>query len=163
MRHIVGDAAQQVATKVNPDDEQLAQIDKPADDNTWHDTPNMADIKSQIKSAVDKNTPFSKKDVKDAANKAQTNHDDPQAAAQAGASMLQQRADENIPDEQKDKAREKAKETNKITKEKTKTYFSKKMPQERREQTIWRLKKLVVEIQGHPDCKDIESHYNSFH
>jgi hypothetical protein len=27
------------------------------------------------------------------------------------------------------------------------------MPQERRDRTIWRLRKMVVEIQGHPDCK----------
>lgn len=156
MRDMVGDAAQQIATKVNPDDEQLAQIDKPADDNTWHDTPNMTDIKSQFKSTVDRNTPFRKKDVKEAANNAQANaanQDDPQAAAQAGASTLRQHADENIPDEQKDKARQIANETKQITKEKTKNYLFKKMPQERREQTIWRLKKLVVEIQGHPDCK----------
>jgi hypothetical protein len=144
IRDMVGDAAEHVATKVNPNDEQLAQIDKPADDNTWHDTPNLTDIKSQIKSAVDKNTPFSKKAAKNAQANA-ASQDDPQAAAQAGTSTLRQHADENIPDEQKDKAH--------ITKEKTKSYLVKKMPKERREQTIWRLKKLVVEIQGHPDCK----------
>jgi len=152
MRDMVGDAAEQVAARVNPDDEQLAQIDKPADDNIWHDTPNITDIKSQIKSAVDKNTPFSKKDVNEAAKNAQANaasQDDPQAAAQAGASTLRQHADENIPEEQKNKAHE----TKQTTMEKTKNYLFKKMPQERREQTIWRLKKLVVEIQGHPDCK----------
>ena len=27
------------------------------------------------------------------------------------------------------------------------------MPKERREQTVWRLKKMIVEIQGHQDCK----------
>ena len=30
-------------------------------------------------------------------------------------------------------------------------YLKGKMPEERREQTIWRLKKMVVEIQGHQD------------
>ena len=37
--------------------------------------------------------------------------------------------------------------------DKTKAYFSEKIPKERREQTIWRLKKMIIEIQGHEDCK----------
>lgn len=38
LRDIAGDAATKAATKVNPDDEKLAQIDQPAEDNTWHGT-----------------------------------------------------------------------------------------------------------------------------
>jgi hypothetical protein len=57
---------------------------------------------------------------------------------------LKDRADTNIDDKTKDAARAK--------KEQTKQYLSKKMPEERRDQIIWRLKKMVVEIQGHPDC-----------
>lgn len=34
-----------------------------------------------------------------------------------------------------------------------KEYLSEKVPKERREQAIWRLKKMVIEIQGHSDCK----------
>lgn len=45
----------------------------------------------------------------------------------------------------KDRAREAA--------SKTKGYISEKVPQQRREQGIWRLKKMVMEIQGHADCK----------
>lgn len=37
--------------------------------------------------------------------------------------------------------------------DKTKNYLSDKVPKERREQTIWRLKKMIIEIQGHADCK----------
>jgi hypothetical protein len=33
-------------------------------------------------------------------------------------------------------------------------YLSDKVPKERREQAIWRLKKMVIEIQGHADCKN---------
>jgi hypothetical protein len=69
--------------------------------------------------------------------------------AQAGAFTLKQRASENVSDEDKDKAHE----TARANKERTKNYLASKMTEERREQTIWRLKKLVVEIQGHPDCK----------
>ena len=51
----------------------------------------------------------------------------------------------------KDRAREAA--------GKTKEYLSEKVPQARRDQAIWRLKKMVMEIQGHADC---ESHSSSF-
>lgn len=37
--------------------------------------------------------------------------------------------------------------------DKTKNYLSEKIPKERREQTVWRLKKMIIEIQGHADCK----------
>lgn len=37
--------------------------------------------------------------------------------------------------------------------DRTKAYLSEKVPKERREQTIWRLKKMIIEIQGHEDCK----------
>lgn len=37
--------------------------------------------------------------------------------------------------------------------DKTKKYLSEKVPKERREQTVWRLKKMIIEVQGHADCK----------
>lgn len=37
--------------------------------------------------------------------------------------------------------------------QKTKHYMQEKMPKERRDQAIWRLKKMILEIQGHPDCE----------
>ena len=37
--------------------------------------------------------------------------------------------------------------------DKAKNYLSDKIPKERRDQTIWRLKKMIIEIQGHADCK----------
>lgn len=36
---------------------------------------------------------------------------------------------------------------------KTKEYLEEKIPKERRDQAIWRLKKMVIEIQGHADCQ----------
>lgn len=58
-----------------------------------------------------------------------------------------------------DVASEVSKSTRRSTKErarehagKSKEYLSEKVPKERREQAIWRLKKMVMEIQGHPDC-----------
>jgi hypothetical protein len=171
IRDIAGDAAQKAASKVNPSDEALSQIDNPADDNTWHDAPDLStgNIKQQIKSTYSKNAPINKNDLQDAVgdasqaahpegsrNPADTadlaNRDqqkgtssglDAQSGLQNGAATLKQRTSDNIPEDKKDKARE--------TRERTKNYLSKKMPEERREQTIWRLKKLVIEIQGHPD------------
>ncbi|KAI9831358.1 MAG: hypothetical protein M1819_005132 [Sarea resinae] len=171
LRDIAGDAAQNVANKVNPSEEQLSQIDKPAEDNTWHDVPDLStgNIKSQIKSQKDKQKPVSGQDLQNAAgNATQSAHPtgsrdpadaadlaardqqqgsssglDAKSGAKAGAQTLRGQASENVPDETKDRARN--------TTGQAKEYLSDKMPQERRDQTIWRLKKMIVEIQGHPD------------
>ncbi|KAF4627257.1 hypothetical protein G7Y89_g10895 [Cudoniella acicularis] len=169
-RDIAGDAATKAASKVKPSEELLSQIDRPADDNTWHDVPDMSagNIKNQIRSTYSKQTPLTKGDLREAAGNATetanpdgsrdpvdavefarrdqqygTNSVDAQRGAENGAATLRQRASENVPDEAKDKARE--------HRERAKNYLSKTMPEERRDQTIWRLKKLVVEIQSHPD------------
>lgn len=160
---MAGDAATNVAGRVNPTEEQLAQIDRPADDNTWHDVPDVNALKSQYKDKM----PFGKGDAKKAAGDVtQASHPtdsrDPADAAALAAQEKQegvstglnpnaalgearQQVSENIPEEQKDRLREQ--------RERTRNYLSGKMPKERREQSIWRLKKMVVEIQGHQDCK----------
>ena len=172
IRDIAGDAAQKAANKVNPSDEQLKQIDEPAEADTWHDNPDLSkgNLKNQLRAKFDKHggeekkqalkeaagdasqaaNPDGSRDPRDAANRTvedqQTGGNsgvDAQAGAQAGASALKQKISENTPDEAKDAARAK--------KERSKNYLSSKMPAERREQTIWRLRKMVVEIQGHPD------------
>jgi hypothetical protein len=159
MRDMAGDAAQSAANKVNPSEDQLNQIDQPAEDNTWHDVPDLSkdSLKSQARSAVDKNKPMSRDQAKSAAqqgvNQAQDHpSDDPRQAGAAGAATaannLKQQASAGIPDEHKENA-QKAKSA---AAQHSKNYISKKMPQERRDQTIWRLKKMVAEIQGHSDC-----------
>lgn len=175
LRDIAGDAAQNAANRVNPSQEQLSQIDRPADDNTWHDVPQVGDLKSQARDIYGKNKPFSRGDLEDAAGDATqagnpTGSRDPTEAGRlaahdqqhgtssgvdaaggaiAGIQSLKDKASANIPDENKDRARE-LKDTSKA---RTQNYLKNKMPQERREQTVWRLKKMVVEIQGHQDCK----------
>lgn len=75
---------------------------------------------------------------------------DQQSGAQAGLQSVKDRASnltDNIPDEHKDKARDVAQST----KNQTKDYLNEKFPQERRDQAIYRLKKMVVEIQQHED------------
>ncbi|KAK2629369.1 hypothetical protein QTJ16_000189 [Diplocarpon rosae] len=171
IRDIAGDAASKAARKVNPSEDDLAQIDRPADDNTWHDVPDMSagNIKKQVKSTYNKQTPVHQEDLKAAAgNASESAHPegsrdpadiatlahrdqqqgsnsgvDAQAGTRSAAATLKERASDNVPEDTKNKGRE--------TRDRTKNYLSSKMPEERREQTIWRLKKLVVECQGHPD------------
>lgn len=171
LRDIAGDAATKAATHVNPSDDALAQIDHPAEDNTWHDVPNLSrdNLKSQVRGAFDKNKPIGKDEAKQIganaadtadAQASQTNGVSDQAAAQdagrsaAGTAGEQAKGqyDQNVPDETKEKI-DAAKDAANARKERTKQYLKGKMPQERRDQTIWRLKKMVTEIQGHSDCE----------
>lgn len=168
LRDIAGDAAQKSANKVNPSDEQLANIDKPAEDNVWHDAPDLS--KENLRSQAKNRIPIGKKDVeaagrdatqaahpegsRDPADAAQlaaqdqqqgTAQTDPKSGAQVGAKNLKDKASANMNEDDKQKMKE--------YRERTQEYFKGKMPKERREQLIWRLKKMVVEIQGHQDCR----------
>lgn len=162
---MAGDAASKAANKVNPSDDELAQIDQPADDNTWHETPDFSkdNLKNQMKSRM----PIGKQDAQDVVGDAtQAGHPtgsrDPADAANLAAQDQQQGTDsgvdasqgasaglsslkDKLPEEHKDKARE--------YRDRTSDYMKNKMPQERREQVIYRLKKMVTEVQSHPDCK----------
>jgi hypothetical protein len=168
LRDIAGDAAQKSANKVNPSDEELQNIDRPADDNTWHEAPDMNkdNLKQQLKSRV----PIGRKDVEeagrdatqaanpdgsrdptDAAQRAAqdqqhgTSQTDPRAGAETAAKNLKDKVSANTDDKDKQRAKE--------LRERSENYLKGKMPKERREQLIWRLKKMVVEIQGHQDCR----------
>ncbi|KAI9671435.1 MAG: hypothetical protein M1831_004344 [Alyxoria varia] len=149
-RDVATDGAQNAANRIRPSEEQISQIDRPADDNTWHENPDLsgAKLKDQLKSQYDKNKPFNKDEAKSAAQ------DSTLASAEGGsgagtttgvqnAQNLKDKASANVPEETKQKGREAF--------DKTKNYLGDKMPKERREQTIWRLKKMIVEIQGHQD------------
>ncbi|KAF2087834.1 hypothetical protein K490DRAFT_73335 [Saccharata proteae CBS 121410] len=170
-RDMVGDAATKTANKVNPSEDQLNQIDEPAADNTWHDVPDLSkdNLRNQAKQVYDKQKPFNRneaqqaagdatqaahptgsRDPTDAANlAAQEQRDgtntglDANQGARAGIDNLKQSARENVPDETQERARE--------NRARAQNYLKGKMPQERREQATWRLKKMVVEIQGHQD------------
>ncbi|EXJ84141.1 hypothetical protein A1O3_04808 [Capronia epimyces CBS 606.96] len=161
LRDIAGDAAQSAANRVNPSEDQLNQIDHPAEDNTWHDVPDLSKdkLKNQARSTFDKNKPFDREQAQQAAQqgantaKAQNTDDSREAGAaglQTTAANLKEQARTNIPDERQEDAR-KAKDA---AKEHSKNYLNKKLPKERRDQTIWRLKKMIVEIQGHPDYQE---------
>ena len=176
LRDIAGDAAQKTATKINPSEDALNQIDEPAEDNTWHDVPNMTNLKAQARDQYNKQKPFSRGDVQNAAGDAtQTAHPsgsrdpadaamleaesrdqgtdsgmDPGAGANSAVGNLRGQASANVPDETKDKARS--------ARDRTQNYMREKVPKERRDQTIFRLKKMIVEIQSHSDCKPHSEH-----
>ena len=186
LRDMAGDAAQKAADRVNPSQAQLSQIDHAAEDNTWHDVPDLSrgNIKSQAQGMYNKNKPFSRNEMMDVAGDANqaaspNNSRDPADTAdmtardqrygtdsgvdanqgvQAGLQSMRDRASDNVPDETKDRARGMAENT----KSRTKGYLSEKLPQERRDQTIYRLKKMIVEIQGHQDCEAVHLS-NAYH
>jgi len=163
LRDIAGDAATKTANKVNPSHDQLSQIDHPAEDNTWHEVPDLS--RQNITAQVKNNTPFTKKDAERAAgdinqaahpdgsrdlrDTAQLGQQEGQTGVaqgldgQAALGEIKEKVSENVPGEAEDRAR--------MQRERVKRYLKGKMPEERREQTIWRLKKMVVEIQGHQD------------
>lgn len=121
--------------------------------------------KDNLKGQLKQKSPFSKGDAQQAAgNVTQAAHPtgsrDPADVAQAGAheaqtgqetglnaqnaaSEAKRQISENVSEEDKDRARRQRDRLN--------NYLRGKMPEERRDQTIWRLKKMVVEVQGHQD------------
>ncbi|KAL1628607.1 hypothetical protein SLS56_005716 [Neofusicoccum ribis] len=149
VRDMAGDAATKTASSVKPKEEQLSQIDEPAADNTWHEVPDVKAMKAQAKEKYSQNKVWGKKEAQEVAENTTrvADSEGTDAGATVGAEDLKQSVRENVPEEDREKANNKAKEL----RERSQNYLKTKMPKERREQTIWRLKKMVVEIQGHQD------------
>ncbi|KAI3320455.1 hypothetical protein HD806DRAFT_506424 [Xylariaceae sp. AK1471] len=152
LRDMAGDAATSAASKVRPSEDRLNQIDQPADDNTWHDAPNLSkdNVKSQLQ-GVYKRAPTD--DARDAAATTAEGARrpdgtlDPQAGAQTATGVISDKVKANTSEED----REAAKSTSAEYRNRVREYLNKKVPQDRREQTVWRLKKMVLECQQHPD------------
>lgn len=141
IRDMAGDAATTAASKVRPSGDALANLDEPAQDNTWHDVPDLskANVKNQLQSAYKGDPKKDAQDVAGTTSSAARGPDgsiDPSSGAQAAANQISSR----IPDEKKENVKQTAKETAAAYRARTKEYLSKKMPEERRERTIWRLK-----------------------
>lgn len=158
LRDIAGDAATKSASRLNPGEEQLRQLDNPAPDHQWHDAPNLSreNFKNQVRNQFNQNKPVPRSEARDAignatqaAQLASDQHNgtasgvDASSGVRAGAAELRQRAEEDAPEEQKQRVRE--------YRERAGNYMQNKIPQERREYVIFRLKKMVVEIQSHQD------------
>ncbi|KAJ5415889.1 hypothetical protein N7465_004584 [Penicillium sp. CMV-2018d] len=118
-KDIAADASQKAANQVRPSEEELSQIDQAAEENVWHEKPNVSkdDLKSRFKK-----------------NKAEKG-----SAAAASTAVTEEETGVSPQNKRKEYS------------DKTKNYLSRKVPQERREQTVWRLKKMIIEIQGHAD------------
>lgn len=156
IRDMASDSAQKAAGALKPSEEDLAQIDKPADESVWHESPNLS--KEALKSRFKKEKSEKPQGSVDTVNGSHSINgangvngvngvDGVATSQQAGTSGTADTA------EVKDQATTTAKQRSKEAAERTKKFLSEKMPRERREQTIWRIKKMIVEIQGHADCK----------
>jgi hypothetical protein len=145
-RDVFADAAQFTAGKARPDEHKLASVDEPAPDNHFHD-----DIPQGMRKAQE-----NAKDVKQIGQEHVNqgmNNADPNAPkednAQEAANQAQAVKDKlsaKIPEKHKDIARE--------HKDKTVNYLKENFPEERRDQFIYRLKKVLVECQRHKDYQD---------
>ncbi|EEH21195.2 hypothetical protein PABG_03426 [Paracoccidioides brasiliensis Pb03] len=153
MRDMASDVAQRAAGQIRPSQEEMAGIDEPAERNVWHDKPDFSKNKlaSQFKSQAGEKKVQTKRTAQEAAEAADqaARPDGPQSGvdvasgATAGTQVARERVSENVPEEAKSQSRE-------LT-ENMRNFLREKMPQERRDQTIWRLKRMVVEIQGHSE------------
>lgn len=159
---MVGDAATNAAGRIRPSDDQLSQIDKPADDNTWHEKPDFSkeNLQKQAKGIYGGDAKSDAQEVAGATTNAalpqgsQTENVDKVAAQNVLKTTAQQKIDQNLDPETK----ENIKKRNEEYRQRTREYFNKKLPEERKDQIIFRLKKLVLECQQHPDySKAIQS------
>lgn len=143
LRDIAGDAATNAAGKVRPDEERLSQIDRPADDNTWHDVPDLSkdNLRKQAQGIYKGNDP--KGDASAVAENAQNAAQGSETVdVNAGVDAAKQTAQDRtgVTSEDTEAAKEAARKRTAEYRARTQDYLKKKMPQDRRDQTIWRLK-----------------------
>lgn len=160
---MAGDAATNAASRVRPSEEQLNQVDQPAEDNTWHEKPDFSkeNLKKQAQGVYSGNP---KQDAREAAQAgadaslpagadlSSPQIDDPRqvdqvAGQNAAKNVVKNKIDQNVDPETKQNILQRNEEYRRRAQE----YFNKKMPQERKDQTIWRLKKMILECQQHSD------------
>ncbi|KAI9376017.1 hypothetical protein BJX61DRAFT_26997 [Aspergillus egyptiacus] len=152
VRDIAGDVSQKAAERVRPSEEELSQADQPAEENVWHEKPDISGYREQMKSRFNRSKAQQEaSDVANTGKQAATGDQQPRSTEdvdpRSGLSAAAEHAKSKIPEDKEQEAHGRTQEY----REKTKKYLSQKMPQERREQHIWRLKKMVLEIQGHRD------------
>ncbi len=165
------DAATKAAGKIGPSEDAKQNLHEPAPDHTWHDAPDIQGAKDKYYNMKNSAKGAAKEDANAVGNQASQSADpssdaqgtaqkiandqargtssgvDAQKGAMDGAKTLKDRLSSRIPDERKDQAKDKVKQTTAQTKE----YMRGKMPPERRDAVIYRLKKMIVEIQQHED------------
>ncbi|CAD6931994.1 unnamed protein product [Tilletia controversa] len=172
-RDIFADAATKAANVARPDEAKLGQVDQPAPDNQFHDDIPGEKAAKKAKQVIDEtDTQKLKEDVKsEVAGHAQdvSNSVDQNASDEANKQALQGTAEEKanlakdqikqkanllsskIPDKHKDLIKQNANAASE--------YFQDKFPKERRDQFLFRLKKIVVELQRHRDYQDAMEYF----
>jgi len=157
-RDIFADAASKAADLARPDEEQLGQVDQPAPDNHFHDNIPGEKATSKVQTAIAEAKTQQAKD--EAASHAQdvANAVDPTASQDANKAAVTDAVKEKanllsskIPDKHKELIKQNANAASE--------YFKDKFPQERRDQFIFRLKKIVVELQRHRDYQDAMEYF----
>ena len=129
LRDIGADSATKIASKARPSEEEMSQIDEPAPDHTWHDLPTREEIKKRTDEYKKRGQSVYQKKKK-------------QTGDGADASQLAE------PD---DPAIESAKNKTADYRNRTKNYLETKVPKERQDQAILRLKKMIIECQQNPE------------
>ncbi|KAI0594858.1 hypothetical protein F4775DRAFT_572240 [Biscogniauxia sp. FL1348] len=150
LRDMAGDAASNAATKVKPSGDALAQIDRPAEDNTWHEAPDLSkgNVKAQLHS-VYKRSPA--EDAEAAVTSGAETARQPSSTATDAAQVTKSEASDRLKTNVSPETQEALKKSAAEYRARAREYLSKKVPQDRRDQTVWRLKKMVLECQQHPD------------
>lgn len=147
LRDIAGDAATSAASKVRPSEEQLAEMDKAAQDNTWHEKPKFS--KADLKKRAQGIYGGAKKDAKDVAAAGAEAND--QVDVTAGRDAALNTAKDKLDGKIDEKTKQNILQRNEEYRRRASEYFNKKMPKERKDQTIFRLKKMILECQQHED------------
>ncbi|KAK4106320.1 hypothetical protein N658DRAFT_460777 [Parathielavia hyrcaniae] len=171
-RDMAADAATNAADRTRPKQEDLEQIDRPAQDNTWHDAPDFSkgSMKDKFHNYYKSNPkedaraagtegastahPDGSSDPRDlASTAARDNQTGASSGANAagGAAATKDAVKRNMMDNVDDETKEKAKARRDEYRERARNYLNRKVPQNRRDQAVWRLKKMVLECQQHPD------------
>lgn len=158
---MAADAASNAAARVRPSQEDLDRLDEPAADHTWHDKPELSkdrmkgkfheyykgnpkeDAKAAGSEGASEAHPGGSSDPRDlagtAAREGQTGGStgvNAGGGAATAADTLKQKVNENVDDDTKEKAKQRKEEYRRRVRE----YFNRKVPQERRDQVVWRFK-----------------------
>jgi hypothetical protein len=168
LRDMAGDAASNAAQKVRPSNEQLSQIDRPAEDNTWHEAPDLSkdNVKAQLNSVYKGDAKQDAQNVASAGlNSAQPNSSgaDAQAGAEAARGTAREHINRNVDEEDQQQLKETKEATKQTAAEyrtRAKQYLGNKVPEERRDQIIWRLKvrcqqRIVMEREKKATCATV--------
>ncbi|TLD05336.1 uncharacterized protein PgNI_09469 [Pyricularia grisea] len=154
LRDMAGDAATKAASNVKPSQDDLSQIDRPADDNVWHDAPNLSkdNIRKQVQGVYKNNkangqTPATTEPGQIAPGQTSPLQSSAVQPTTAGVNGQEPPPEVQLTAEAQQAAKQKGVEY----RARTKRYLEQKVPKDRREATVWRLKKMLIECQQHPE------------